>query len=191
MSKQRQPRSEYLSNALSRLKPWEAEGISRRTWERRRVASVRGDASPAAVASVNLVASAAAPDGASVVGADQEGSLVAGGHLDPAEVPKDEPNTDGPIERFSANRSRDPDLPSTRGEKIDEEPARFLEPSGTVPETPPAWWREPLSDWAEGRLEIENIVTGKRTVIHFDGEAAKRRKRRQEPEPAGRMWFQD
>jgi hypothetical protein len=30
------PRSEYLSNALSRSKPWEAEGICRRTWERQR-----------------------------------------------------------------------------------------------------------------------------------------------------------
>ncbi|MEX2167422.1 MAG: hypothetical protein WD852_10465 [Methyloceanibacter sp.] len=29
-------RAEYEANSLSRLKPWEAEGISRRTWERRR-----------------------------------------------------------------------------------------------------------------------------------------------------------
>jgi hypothetical protein len=30
------PREEYEANSLSRLKPWEAEGISRSTWERRR-----------------------------------------------------------------------------------------------------------------------------------------------------------
>jgi hypothetical protein len=32
------PRSEYLRKSLSQTKPWEAEGISRRTWERRREA---------------------------------------------------------------------------------------------------------------------------------------------------------
>jgi hypothetical protein len=31
------PRQAYEANALSRAKPWEAQGISRRTWERRRV----------------------------------------------------------------------------------------------------------------------------------------------------------
>jgi len=30
------PRAEYEANSLSRLKPWEKEKISRRTWERRR-----------------------------------------------------------------------------------------------------------------------------------------------------------
>ena len=30
------PRAEYLANALSKRKPWEAEGISRRAWYRRR-----------------------------------------------------------------------------------------------------------------------------------------------------------
>jgi hypothetical protein len=29
-------RSDYEANSLSRLKPWESEGVSRRTWERRR-----------------------------------------------------------------------------------------------------------------------------------------------------------
>ena len=29
-------RRKYEANSLSKLKPWEAEGISRRTWERRR-----------------------------------------------------------------------------------------------------------------------------------------------------------
>lgn len=33
-------RAEYEAVSLSKSKPWEAEGISRRTWERRRVASV-------------------------------------------------------------------------------------------------------------------------------------------------------
>jgi hypothetical protein len=32
-------RAEYLADSLSRKKPWEAEGISRRTWERRRKAA--------------------------------------------------------------------------------------------------------------------------------------------------------
>jgi hypothetical protein len=32
-------RAEYLANSLSQTKPWEQGGISRRTWERRRVAS--------------------------------------------------------------------------------------------------------------------------------------------------------
>lgn len=36
----RQDRAEYEANSFSRTKPWEAAGISRRTWERRRVASV-------------------------------------------------------------------------------------------------------------------------------------------------------
>jgi hypothetical protein len=36
------PRAQYRANSLSRSKPWEAEGISRRTWERRRVTQVRG-----------------------------------------------------------------------------------------------------------------------------------------------------
>lgn len=30
------PRSEYLKHSLSAQRPWEAEGISRRTWQRRR-----------------------------------------------------------------------------------------------------------------------------------------------------------
>jgi hypothetical protein len=34
------PRAAWLASSLSKLKPWEAEGISRRTWERRRVADV-------------------------------------------------------------------------------------------------------------------------------------------------------
>jgi hypothetical protein len=38
--RQRQPRAEYLAASLAQTKPWEQEGISRRTWERRRVASV-------------------------------------------------------------------------------------------------------------------------------------------------------
>jgi hypothetical protein len=30
------PRAVYLSQSLSRIRPWEVEGVSRRTWERRR-----------------------------------------------------------------------------------------------------------------------------------------------------------
>jgi len=40
LRRQRQPRAEYLAASLAQTKPWEQEGISRRTWERRRVASV-------------------------------------------------------------------------------------------------------------------------------------------------------
>jgi hypothetical protein len=32
----KKPRDAYLANALTRLKPWEAEGVSRRTWFRKR-----------------------------------------------------------------------------------------------------------------------------------------------------------
>jgi putative DNA primase/helicase len=46
------PRPEYLAqNALSRTKPWEHEGVSRRTWERRRARATKApafDASPSA-----------------------------------------------------------------------------------------------------------------------------------------------
>src|SRR5262249_54321638 len=34
-----QSRTAYMAASLSQMKPWEQEGISRRTWERRRVAS--------------------------------------------------------------------------------------------------------------------------------------------------------
>jgi hypothetical protein len=36
MSKPRQTREEYLARSLSRSRPWEAEGVSRRSWYRRR-----------------------------------------------------------------------------------------------------------------------------------------------------------
>jgi hypothetical protein len=39
-------REDWLAASLSRTKPWEAEGISRSTWERRRKASAKADASP-------------------------------------------------------------------------------------------------------------------------------------------------
>lgn len=35
----RKPREQYLAEALTTTKPWEAQGISRRTWERRRAKS--------------------------------------------------------------------------------------------------------------------------------------------------------
>ena len=38
--RQKKPRAEYLAASLSQTKPWLALGVSRRTWERRRVASV-------------------------------------------------------------------------------------------------------------------------------------------------------
>jgi hypothetical protein len=38
-AKRAQTRDEYLGTCLTATKPWKAEGISRRTWERRRVAT--------------------------------------------------------------------------------------------------------------------------------------------------------
>jgi len=38
--RQKKPRSEYLAASLSQTKPWLELGVSRRTWERRRVVSV-------------------------------------------------------------------------------------------------------------------------------------------------------
>jgi len=35
------PRTEYLAQSLSRVRPWESEGISRRTWERMRFSAAR------------------------------------------------------------------------------------------------------------------------------------------------------
>lgn len=49
MTKGRISRKEYLDRSLSRLEPWKAEGVSRRTWERRRLRN--RDASPHAAAS--------------------------------------------------------------------------------------------------------------------------------------------
>lgn len=49
MTKGRISRGEYLARSLSRLKPWLAENISRRTWERRRLR----DASPSRGDSAN------------------------------------------------------------------------------------------------------------------------------------------
>jgi hypothetical protein len=45
------PRAEYQGNSLSRTKPWKAEGISRRTWERHR--NKTRDASPKAALSLS------------------------------------------------------------------------------------------------------------------------------------------
>ena len=39
-AKRARTRFQYLSSCLTATKPWETEGICRRTWERRRVASV-------------------------------------------------------------------------------------------------------------------------------------------------------
>ena len=40
-------REEYIANSLSRIRPWEAEGVSRRTWERRRKKRVASPCHPA------------------------------------------------------------------------------------------------------------------------------------------------
>jgi len=47
-AKRSRARSEYLASCLTATKPWEAEGIHRRTWERRRVASRGRDNSSSA-----------------------------------------------------------------------------------------------------------------------------------------------
>src|SRR5438552_4744026 len=41
-----QTRAAYLANSLSTVRPWEAEGISRRTWQRWRKSKLLDDASP-------------------------------------------------------------------------------------------------------------------------------------------------
>lgn len=46
----KEPREAYLANSLSRLKPWARQGISRRTWERRRASVTQlPDASVSAI----------------------------------------------------------------------------------------------------------------------------------------------
>jgi hypothetical protein len=55
-AKQRkQTRAEYEGNSLSRAKPWEAEGIHRRTWEQRRAKATACAAVPQVRASNSLV----------------------------------------------------------------------------------------------------------------------------------------
>ena len=48
------PRAQYLATSLSATRPWEAEGISRRTWERRRrhAATVDASVSPTSISSM-------------------------------------------------------------------------------------------------------------------------------------------
>ncbi len=48
-------RAEYLAGSLSRRKPWEADGISRRQWERRRKSVASTSQVPADVASPSQV----------------------------------------------------------------------------------------------------------------------------------------
>lgn len=80
------PRTEYLAqNALSRTKPWEDEGISRRTWERRRAratTAIAFDTSPSAgteAGSVDASASAAVALGSHVA---SPSAADAGSHQD-------------------------------------------------------------------------------------------------------------
>ena len=79
-------REEYLAEAKSRTKPWEVEGISRRTWERRR----RRDASPSAMNLVNREDTLASPSG-------MLATAAVAGHV-PTGTPSDMdiPNTDMP-----------------------------------------------------------------------------------------------
>ncbi len=55
-AKRNRTRAEYLASTLSATKPWESEGISRRTWERRRDATrVRNNSSSACLVSCDTV----------------------------------------------------------------------------------------------------------------------------------------
>lgn len=57
-----QPRAEYETNSVSRAKPWEALGISRRTWYRRQAAE--SGTSPCPVSSFYLIRHALVPKSA-------------------------------------------------------------------------------------------------------------------------------
>lgn len=62
MTRGRISRAEYLDRSLSRLQPWISQGISRRTWERRRLRD--RDASPPQAASLEQGAVASVDDDA-------------------------------------------------------------------------------------------------------------------------------
>ncbi|MGJ0532410.1 MAG: hypothetical protein ACR65W_03905 [Methylocystis sp.] len=64
MSKPRQTREEYLARSLSRCRPWEEEGVSRRSWYRRRGTSA-ADPQHAAGTSPSQTDAADADDGTS------------------------------------------------------------------------------------------------------------------------------
>jgi hypothetical protein len=61
MTKGKISRAEYLDRSLSRRQPWVAEGISRRTWERRRKLQHR-DASPYAASPEQAAVASPADD---------------------------------------------------------------------------------------------------------------------------------
>jgi hypothetical protein len=42
-------------------------------------------------------------------------------------------------------------------------------PSVSHEEARSDWWRQPVEGWAEGRLEIENMLTGVKTVVDLRG----------------------
>lgn len=52
--RRKQTRAEYEGNSLSRAKPWEAEGIHRRTWEQRRAKTAASAVVPQVRASNSL-----------------------------------------------------------------------------------------------------------------------------------------
>ena len=49
------PRDAYLANSLSRTQPWKAEGISRRTWERRQAVALKPESTARAGNDVPVV----------------------------------------------------------------------------------------------------------------------------------------
>jgi hypothetical protein len=42
-------------------------------------------------------------------------------------------------------------------------------PSASSEEARADWWRQPVEGWAEGRLEIQNMLTGVTTVVDLRG----------------------
>ncbi|GLI93604.1 hypothetical protein [Methylocystis echinoides] len=180
MTRQRQPRDQYLANALSRLRPWEAEGISRRTWERRRVASVP-------VASVEDDASL--PDRISGSSGSENGNAISR-----PGVAKMEPDSDAVIFGNRARNSSEGKQPGeflTNDVKIGEPPApgEFL---GLAQKLDPtrAWWSEPVGGWPE-KLVIRNIARDETVTINLTTGAARKRRNGEEEEPAPRPWFRD
>jgi hypothetical protein len=101
-AKRARTRAEYLGSCLSATKPWEAEGISRSAWERRRKnASTRGRS---------------APENASTRGRNNSvyGSAVSCGVKERGESARGLQEGGAPVGRAASNESRDMDRHTPR-----------------------------------------------------------------------------
>jgi hypothetical protein len=78
------PREQYLSESLSRTKPWKAEKISRRTWERRRKAAAVASPRRSSISYTTCLglASPSAADDGSVLRFIETASAVLGNGVD-------------------------------------------------------------------------------------------------------------